>query len=343
MSELRHDPIQRQWVIVATERGARPSGFQVHVTEPQPEFCPLCPTNEAKTPPEIFAVREGFSAPNSPGWSLRVVPNKYPAVSVHDDLQRSAVGVYDWMSGVGAHEIIVETPKHDQHLADQPLSQFSTILKAYRDRMRALLEDTRFLFAMVFRNQGESAGATLAHPHAQVMALPILPNVTEVELHSAREHFRRTERCLFCDVLKQEEEAKERMVVRGDRFSVFAPFASRSPYELSVLPVFHQSEFTQLTDDDAEELASTLSEALRRLKKCLHDPPFNFIIHSAPNPASQAVAVRDIPAAELCYHWHIELIPRLTRSAGFEWGTGFYINPTPPEDAADNLRSVTLV
>ena len=342
MSELRHDPIQKQWVIVATQRGLRPAGYHVQVTEQAQEFCPLCPTNESKTPPEIFAVREGFSAPNSPGWQLRVVPNKYPALGVEGGLERAAVGVYDRMRGVGTHEIIIETPRHADHLAAQSVTHLTKVVQAYRDRMRAVLSDPRFLFAMVFRNQGEGAGATLAHPHSQVIALPVLPRVIETELESAREHFRRTERCLFCDILTQERETGTRMVFDGKSFAVFTPYASRSPYELFLMPKTHQADFTEMADDDAGRLASALSETSRRLKGCLDDPPFNFIIHSMPNPRANTYVMNALPRAIDCYHWHIEIIPRLSKSAGFEWGTGFHINPTPPEEAAENLRSVSI-
>ena len=342
MSELRHDPIQRQWVIVATQRAARPTGYQVHVTEHPQEFCPLCPCNEDKTPPEIFAVRDGFSAPNSPGWQLRVVPNKYPAVGIEGELERSAVGIYDKLRGIGAHEIIVESPVHNQHMAEQPISHLAMVVRAYRDRMRDLMRDQRFLYVMVFRNHGESAGATLAHPHSQVIALPVLPNVLETELHSAREHFRRSERCLFCDILRQEQDAGSRIVVKDREFVAFAPYASRSPYELMLMPVQHQADFTLLSDAQCDSLASTLSETLRRLKISLDNPPYNFIIHSSPNPHAHALTVQDVPRVEDAYHWHIEIIPRLSRAAGFEWGTGFHINPTPPEEAAESLRAVKL-
>ncbi len=342
MSELRFDPIQRQWVIVATERGQRPTGYHVEVTEQSPEFCPLCPTNESKTPPEIFALREGFAAPNSPGWQLRVVPNKYPAVSAEGELARTGVGVYDRMRGIGAHEIIIETPQHDRHLALQPVPHLTNVVKAYRDRMKALLQDERFLYAMVFRNQGERAGATLAHPHSQVIALPVLPKILETELRSSREHFRRTERCLFCDILRQEQDVDARLVMDGHDFAVFAPYASRSPYELFLMPKTHSADFTLLSDAHAGSLAATLSEMLNRLKICLDDPPFNFILHSGPNPSGHSMLLSKLPAASECYHWHMEIVPRVSESAGFEWGTGFHINPTPPEEAAENLKAVIL-
>ncbi|RPH93891.1 galactose-1-phosphate uridylyltransferase [candidate division KSB1 bacterium] len=340
MPELRHDPIQRQWVIIASERARRPSEFEVTVTQQSAEFCPFCPCNEDKTPPEIMAVRDGFSAPNSPGWSVRVVANKYPALRIEGDLDRAAEGLYDRMNGVGAHEIVIETPDHTRHIADQPQSHLAKVLRTYRDRLLDLQRDTRFLYVAIFRNYGESAGATLSHPHSQLIAMPIVPRVIEIELRSARDHYYQRERCLFCDLLRQERDAGSRIVVDNGDYIAYAPYAARSPFELILAPTRHQHDFAHITDDGTEKLAAILIETLHRLRSALNDPPFNFVIHSAPNIRSRSVWMQDFPYLADGYHWHIEIIPRLTKSAGFEWGTGFHINPTPPELAADYLRRV---
>jgi UDPglucose--hexose-1-phosphate uridylyltransferase len=340
MPELRHDPIQRQWVIIASERAQRPSEFEVKISQQPSEFCPFCPCNEDKTPAELLAVRDGFSAPNSPGWSVRVVPNKYPALRIEGQLDKSAEGLYDRMNGIGAHEIIIETPDHTCHMADQPPAHLARVLQAYRDRLRDLMRDSRFLYVAMFRNYGENAGATLSHPHSQLIAMPILPNVIEIELLSAKEHYNHRERCLFCDLIRQEREAGVRIVHENEQFVVFTPYASRSPFELFLAPLKHQHDFGMITNEGTEALASTLIEALRRLRTALNDPPFNFVIHIAPNLSAKSVWVQNFPTIAEAFHWHIEIIPRLTKSAGFEWGTGFHINPTPPELAAEYLRSV---
>jgi UDPglucose--hexose-1-phosphate uridylyltransferase len=343
MPELRHDPIQRQWVIIASERARRPSEFEVEVVQQPAEFCPFCPCNEDKTPPEILAVRDGFSAPNSPGWSVRVVPNKYPALRIEGELNRGAEGLYDRMNGIGAHEIVIETPNHAQFLADQPPAHVARVFRAYRDRLLDLMRDVRFLYVAVFRNYGESAGATLSHPHSQLIAMPIVPRVIEIELLSAREHFYHRERCLFCDLIQQETTAGTRMVIEDGPFVVFAPYASRSPFELFVGPVHHQHDFAAITDAETERLAETVVTAMRKLRKALNDPPYNFVMHSAPNLNAKSPWMHKYPGIPDVYHWHIEIIPRLTKSAGFEWGTGFHINPTPPELAAEYLREVKEV
>ncbi|MBU0507881.1 galactose-1-phosphate uridylyltransferase [bacterium] len=340
MPELRHDPLHRRWVIIASERARRPSEFEVQVTQQPADFCPFCPCNEDKTPSEILVVREGFSAPNSPGWTLRVVPNKYPALRIEGTLDRSAEGLYDRMNGIGAHEIVIETPDHYRHLADHPAPHMARVIRAYRERLADLTNDSRFLYVAIFRNYGEQAGATLSHPHSQLIAMPIIPRVSEIELHSTFEHFTHRERCLVCDMIRQEIGTGSRIVIENERFVVFTPYASRSPFEILIAPIGHQHDLAQISDQDSELLGATLVETVRRLKISLNDPPFNLIVHNSPNLKSNSIWVKKFPWIEHGYHWHISIVPRLSRTAGFEWGTGFNINPTPPEMAADYLRQV---
>jgi len=342
MPELRLDPIQRSWVIISSERARRPSDFQVTVTQSAPEFCPLCPGNEDKTPDEVLAVRDGYGAPNSPGWSVRVVPNKFPALRIEGELDRHAHGMYDTMNGVGAHEVVIETPLHDQHTGDQPTAHLARVLRAYRDRLRDLMQDRRFMYVVVFRNFGESAGATLTHPHSQIMAMPILPQLIETELKSAREHFLHKERCLFCDVIRYETEADVRIVQKNEEFVAFCPYASRSPFELFIAPLRHDHDYADSADVELDRLADILRDTVNRLKSALNNPPYNFVLHTSPNLAAISPTLGDPGLIRACFHWHIEIIPRLTKPAGFEWGTGFHINPTPPEQAAEYLRRLVV-
>jgi len=342
MPELRHDPLHRRWVIIASERARRPSEFDVQVMRQPADFCPFCPCNEDKTPAEIYAVRDGYGAPNSPGWSLRVVPNKYPALRIEGNLDRSAEGLYDRMNGVGAHEIVIETPDHFRHLAEYPAPHMARILRAFRERVRDLSNDARFLYVSIFRNYGENAGATLSHPHSQLIAMPIIPRVLEIELSAALDHYAHHERCLVCDILQQETDCGKRIVLENEKFVVFAPYASRSPFELLLVPVQHQHDLSLINDDDSEVLGATLVEAVRRLKDALNDPPFNVIVHNSLNLKSYSIWIKKFPWLEVGYHWHISIVPRLAKTAGFEWGTGFDINPTPPELAAEYLRQSTV-
>lgn len=342
MPELRHDPIQKRWVIIATERGRRPSDFLVQNEKPQMSFCPFCAGNEDKTPPEIWAIRPNGKEPNSPGWDVRVVANKFPALVIEGDLNRKGIGIYDQMNGVGAHEVIIEGPDHDTDLGDQTVEHMAKILKAYRERLADLERDLRFRYVLIFKNYGLIAGASLGHPHTQIIATPITPRTVSMELDSAREHYAIKERCLFCDIINQELEQDKRIVSTEEGYLVLAPFASRFPFELLVIPIEHHHDFGQLSDVDLDRLAIVLRKTLLRLKHALNDPPYNFVVHTSPNMLARGRRPGHWQTLPYDYHWHIEIMPRLTRMAGFEWGTGFYINPTPPEDAARYMREIEV-
>jgi UDPglucose--hexose-1-phosphate uridylyltransferase len=341
MPELRHDPIQKRWVIIASERGRRPDDFPRMDLAGEGGFCPFCTGNESKTPPEIAALRSS-GGPNSPGWQVRVVPNKFPALRIEGMLDRKGLGIYDRMNGVGAHEIIIETPRHDAGLAELSIPEFERVLWMYRERLVDLLRDSRFKYILIFKNYGAAAGASLSHPHTQIIATPVTPLTLAEELNSAREHYRYKERCLFCDVIEQELDANERIVYANDAFVALAPYASRFPFELFLAPRHHYHSFAEISDPMIHELAVALKDILLRIKKCLNDPPYNFVIHTIPNTKTTLKRTSYWDTIAVDYHWHIEIMPRMTRMAGFEWGTGFYINPTAPEEAAKYLREVEL-
>ncbi|MCK6526460.1 DUF4931 domain-containing protein [Myxococcota bacterium] len=344
MPELRHDPIQKRWVIIATERSRRPSDLHVgsSAVGDAGAFCPFCPGNESATPPEIMAIRPPGSHAGAPDWKVRVVPNKFPALRIEGSPDREAAGVYDRMNGIGAHEVIVETPEHGTSLADMDYRGVERVVQAYVARQADLLRDQRFKYVLVFKNHGEVAGATLSHPHSQVIATPVTPRTISTELTSAREHYHLKERCLFCDVLAQELQAGARVVWSDPMFAVIAPYASRFPFELMILPRRHGHAITALTPEEVSGLARVLRDTLRRLKIALGDPAYNFMIHTAPNLDYEPRRVTFWQTIPWDFHWHIEIIPRLTQVAGFEWGTGFYINPTAPEEAAMFLRGIEL-
>ncbi len=342
MPELRHDPIQKRWVIIASERGSRPDDFPVKHEEPIDGFCPFCEGNESKTPPEITAIRHNGSGPNQAGWEVRVVPNKFPALRIEGNLDRKGMGVHDRMNGVGAHEVIIESPRHDMNLADAPVEHIRRVIWMYRERLVDLLRDLRFKYILIFRNYGAAAGASLAHPHTQIIATPVTPLTLAGELYSAKEHYQDKERCLFCDVIQQELDSGERIVVATEHFVALTPFASRFPFEIFLAPRSHHHSFAEISDDMIHHLALALKEVLLRSKKCLNDPPYNFLIHTIPNVKVRPRRRDYWGTIEVDFHWHVELMPRLTRIAGFEWGTGFYINPTAPEEAAKYLRGVEL-
>jgi UDPglucose--hexose-1-phosphate uridylyltransferase len=328
MPELRKDPIVGRWVIISTERARRPSDFAPAPSVRRHGRCPFCPGHETMTPDEILAVRHDGGPPNTPGWTLRVVPNKFPALRVEGELEPSGEGLYDRVSGVGAHEVIIEAPEHDASLATLPAERVTTVLAAYRDRMLDLRRDPRLAHIIVFKNHGEPAGATLEHPHSQLIATPIVPIMVEEELAGASRHFRLKKRCIWCDIIRQEQRGGGRLITEEEGFVAVAPFAPRAPFETWILPTRHRSNFDETDDRGLGALGHLLGHLLRRLDAVLGRPPYNFMLHSAPLRA---------PGLEQ-FHWHLEILPKLTRVAGFEWGTGFFINPTPPEVAARFLR-----
>lgn len=345
MSELRYDPVRKTWVIIATERGMRPLHVKKHVldrTVTADMVCPFCPGNESRTPTEIMAIREPGSPPNGPGWKVRVIPNKFPALTIESPQERYGKGIYDVVSGFGAHEVIVETPDNRQQMADFPLSHLQDVFGVYRSRLRDLMRDIRFRYIMIFKNHGTEAGASLCHSHSQLIAIPVTPSLVAVELASVRDYYHHKERCMMCDIIHQELEEGERVVISEEKFVVFAPFASSFPFELRIAPRKHSHDFSLADDDTLAHLSRVVREVLERLRKVLDDPPYNFILHTAP-PMTHRVGKPDYwSSISDDYHWHLELIPRLTMIAGFEWGTGFQINPTSPEDAARFLREAEI-
>ncbi|MDH4226364.1 MAG: galactose-1-phosphate uridylyltransferase [Deltaproteobacteria bacterium] len=333
MPELRKDPIIGRWVIISTDRGKRPSEFVTKPPAAKGGFCPFCEGNEEKTPPEIAAYRVNGGKTNTPGWHIRVVANKYPALKVEGNLDRTGDGVYDKMNGVGAHEVIIETPRHEDMLATLTPKQFEEVLWAYRDRILDLKKDARLRYILIFKNHGEAAGASLEHSHSQLIALPIIPKRVSEELDGSLEYYNYKERCIFCDIVRQEIMQGVRVVSENQDFIAVTPYAPKSPFETWVLPKFHESHFENSQKHHYENLAQIFSDVLKRLNVILDNPPYNFILHSSPIKDSATLAH---------YHWHFEIMPKLTKTAGFEWGSGFYINPTPPEEAAAYLRGAKI-
>ena len=329
MPELRKDPVTGRWVIISTERRKRPSDFRLENRPFEPAvFCPFCEGNEPYTPREVLCYRRGGGA-NGPGWDVRVVPNKFPALEVEGTLDRQGEGLFDKMSGVGAHEVIIETPEHGQSLATLPVVAIERVLWAFRERVLDLKQDTRFKSILIFKNHGIAAGAALEHPHSQLIALPIVPRTMRDEVAGARAHFDLKDRCVFCDIVRQEQESRTRVISENADFLAVSPYAPRFAFETWLLPKRHGAAFEDATRHEYESLARMLKETLQRMNRTLLSPPYNLIIHTAPFGT---------PGLEPVYHWHLEIMPKLTKVAGFEWGTGFYINPTSPEEAAQVLR-----
>jgi UDPglucose--hexose-1-phosphate uridylyltransferase len=329
MSELRRDPIGGRWVIVDTDNPRKPEDFEHEPHTWRGGTCPFCYGNEAMTPPEIEAIRDASTQPNTPGWQVRVVPNKFPALQIEGDLDRRGLGIYDMSCGVGAHEVLIETPYHNKDIPDLLNEEGERIIAMCCRRALDLVKDKRFKYILLFKNYGPAAGASLEHPHTQIIALPMVPKNVMEEIKGAQDYFEYRERCIFCDIIRQETQEKERVILENKYFLAFCPFVSRFPFEVWIMPKQHNGYFCHMPPEEIPALASILKDTLTKIKNIFASPAYNFIMHSSP--------VNGDTGPEY-YHWHIEIMPKLTRVAGFEWGSGFYVVPTPPELAAKYLR-----
>lgn len=325
---LRKDPVTQRWVVISPERAEIPlPGVPPQPAGLPPEACPFCPGNEAKAGAEIHVEREPGSPVNGPGWWIRVVADRYPILHIEGGLEKSAEGMYDSMNAIGAHEILVETPEHHQHWADLETLQLGRVLRACQQRSLDLRNDPRFRHVIWVKNHGLAA-SLFQHQHSHIVATPFLPGAIGEELKGFGDYVRWKERCVLCDILKQELTDGRRILLREGRILAFVPFAPRFPYECWFVPTAHQHDFGAAPAEVLRDLARALQEVLRRIRRLLHDPPYSFVLHSSP--------LGEFTHEE--YHWHVELVPRQPQVLGLEWGTGIHINPVAPETAADRLR-----
>ncbi|MBI5207501.1 MAG: DUF4921 family protein [Candidatus Firestonebacteria bacterium] len=334
MSELRRDIILDRWVIISSRELRKSVIFGKSViNKDSVKECPFCPDREKMTPSEIFAYRPDKTPANSPGWVTRVIPNKFPVLGIEGEINQTGVGMFDKMNGIGAHEIIIETTEHDIDIPDSDLKSIENVIWMYRDRIADLKKDIRFKYITIFRNRGWDAGSYYDHPYSNLIATPVIPMNIESEMSGALRYYKYKERCIFCDIIKQEILSQERLISQNNSFISYTPFASIYPFEICIIPRKHSSNFEEISISEVIDLAKILKDTLKRISIALNKPAYNYIIHTAP---SQVHGMED-------YHWHIEIIPRVIKTAGFEWGTGFYINPTSPEDAAQYLKKLQIV
>jgi UDPglucose--hexose-1-phosphate uridylyltransferase len=340
MPELRKDPVIGRWVIIASERAKRPQDFKVEKEEYTERPCPFCAGNEKQTPPEILAVRHSQTKANQPGWDVRVVSSISPLLDKKGELGRRGKGMYDLMNGVGAHEVIIETPEHIANIADLKEEQIAKVIDCYIERFHELEKDKRFKYVLMFKNYGlRAGGGHLKHARSQLIATPVNPKRVKEELVGARRYFEYKERCVFCDIIKQEMQQKERLIIDIDGIIAIAPFASRFPFEVWILPKEHSCDFHSTKPEQRRDLGGVIKKVMSKLKVALNDPPYNYILHTAPFRRAKTGYWKTVDED---YHWHIEIMPCLTRIAGFEWGTGFYLNPASPEQAAQILRETKV-
>jgi len=340
MSELRRDPLTNQWVIISEERSGRPQDFMVKRNVRPSHQCPFCEGHEEETPSEVFATRSEDSPDNKPGWQIRVVPNKYPALLPTFDHEDEgtfwlpqpdgiAGDLYGETAGCGIHEVIIESPKHLTRSTDLDAKQLGNVLRMYRNRLQNIRENTHIRSGIAFKNVGPEAGATMEHIHSQLIGLPIVAPQLTAELDAITKYRGKYDRCLLCDLIDAEKKIAQRIITTTDHYIAICPYASRQPYEIWILPHVHQGDFCSVSDDSCDELAHLLRCTLQSIDALLDKPAYNYMILTAPFDT----------ASISHYHWRIVIIPRTTIQAGFEFGTLCCINPIAPERAAHDLRN----
>jgi len=339
-NELRKDYLLNRWVVIATERARRPTDFAKKKSDSsKPATCPLCPGNEHLTPPAslVYIQKNGLIQKDCEGpesrskdWLIRCIPNMYPAFSPPTRFDSGQIMVsQNFGYAVGHHEVLVESPIHDNHPSDAPLPQLVHLINAYKDRLRTLSQQPYVGYVQIFRNHGLEAGASLSHAHSQIIATPFVPAIPDEELSASKSYFTQHGSCVFCDLIKAEL-LTQRLILDSPHFTVFAPYASVQPLSFWIVPKRHASNFLELTQDETEAFALTLKTTLKALKNLVNDPPYNYGIHLSIDHEAQEY-----------YHWHLEVYPALAIWAGFEKSTGMYINTVTPETAAAELKKAT--
>lgn len=337
MHELRKDILLGRWVAVLSDSKLPSEYPKIPLEETYEENCIFCEGREHETPPEITSVRKPGTSPNTPGWWIRDLPSFNPIFRIEGDLGRRGIGIYDKMNSIGANEIIVESPYHNQRPEDIGLEQMIRLVKMYRERISDLEKDTRLRYILIYKDSGRCAGQQYTHPLTFLMATPVIPKVVKDELDNAKQYFAYKERCIFCDIINEELRTGERIVYETRNFIAFCPFAAQFPFEIWIIPRRHCCSYAEITSEEIEDFGLILMTILKKLRQVLNEPPFNYYIHTAPNMVPRRNHWHTLGED---FHWHIGIIPRIIRTSGFEWGSGLYILPTSPENAAKFLREV---
>lgn len=326
-NELRYDYVKKCWVSLAPGRALRPSDFPISSIgaglQGGAEHCPFCEGREKHTPEEIDAVRPPDSPANGPGWQVRVIPNKFSAFDTDEAFAPTQQGALTSAYGFGKHEVVLETPRHNQELYELEPAHILSVLKLERARYNALSKDKRFKYVHIYKNSGLYAGASLLHSHSQIVALP----VENAENYGMPEYYEREGRCVICDLLA-EATLSQRLVYQGLHFAVVCPYASRFAYEAWIVPLKHQEHFGEMDDAQAQELAMLLKAHLSTMMHCLENPSFNIVITTAPINSPYRKG----------YHWFMEITPKMLIPAALEMGAGIYVNFAAPENSAQMFK-----
>ncbi|WP_457642519.1 galactose-1-phosphate uridylyltransferase [Persephonella sp.] len=345
MPELRYNILNDIWVIISKERAKRPHDYPLNWEDKKKtgkENCPFEPGKEYLTPQEVFAIRDPDTKPDEPGWRVRIIPNKFPALKPEEQFFRTSEAIHDKMGGYGFHEVIIDTPDHERHINNFSIDELVLMFTAYRERMKQLYEEKNIYYVQIFKNHGKEAGKSLYHSHSQLIALPRIPKRIGTQIKQCRSYHMEKERCLLCDEINFELREGIRVVHDNDHFIVYSPFASAFPFELRVVPKEHLDDFTMVTDNMIYYLSKAVQIAVKKLDKLLKNPPFNMMLHTSPPRRNLPYDPNYFYEIDKLFHWYIEIFPRMAIHAGFELGTEFFINPTPPEEAAKYLREIKI-
>ncbi len=337
LHELRKDPVLGRWVAVMNYSKS-PSDYILYSNENNmdgEEKCIFCPGREKEIPDEIMSVERVNTDNTQNGWWTRVIPSFFPVFKVEGDLGRKGEGMYDKMNSIGSNEIIIESPEHSVRPEDIGSEQMVRVLRTYSNRMIELDKDPRFRYTLIYKNSGKEAGAFSSHPMSMLASTPIIPKRLKEELDGAKQYYAYKERCIFCDIVREEIRFEKRVILETDKFIAFCPYASKFPFESWILPKRHNCAFQDIEKDEIEDMALILSSVLKKLRAAFNGLPYNYYIHTAPNRIPRKDHWHTLGDD---FHWHLEIMPRLLRTSGFEWGSGFYILPTSPEDAAKYLK-----
>lgn len=339
MSQIRKNPVSGRWVVVDADRSRKLKELLRPSIPPEKDKdCCYCEGREQETPPEILAVRDQEGTPNSVGWRVRVLPHRTPALHVEGEVDRQGVGMFDMMNGIGAHELILENPRHDLDMASMRVEDIECVLQVYKHRIENLRKDMRLRYILVFKSHQTQGNATISHPHSQILATPMTPGQIKIELRNCKDYYSYKQRCLFCDIVREELEMGERIAVETDNYIAFEAFGSQFPFETWIMPKAHQSDFVSLPEgQQTRDLAQILRDCLRLMKHALSNPAYNLVLHTVPNKFPQQGYWETIDED---YHWHFELVPQVGTLGGLQRGSGLCINPVLPEQAASFLREL---
>ena len=338
MHELRKDILLGRWIEVLSE-SKEPSGYHLPLNKGSAEkSCVLCSSRENETPREITSIRRQGTLPDTPGWWVRAIPSFNPLFKVEGDLDRRGVGLYDRMNSIGANEILIESPEHDVKPEDMGLEQMVRVIKLYRDRIVDLNKDLRLRYILISKNSMFDPWETFYHPVSSLLATPVIPKKIKDELENAEQYYDYKERCIFCDIIREELKVGERIILETKNFLCFCPYASTFPFESWIIPKKHSCDFQEISPEEIEDMGFIFMSVLKELRAVFKgELPFSYFLHTAPNRVPRRNHWHTLGDD---YHWHLEIIPRLIRRNGFELGSGLFILTTSPEKAAKFLREV---